>query len=151
MRLQLFNAAYYMALQNFAEKTDLIDYWRALQGDDEDRRANTLLKAASNHLRQVARNNGKDLDKVIGEGDTLDELLKENVKNVTLAVVKRAMLTPQDAPPADEWGQSAGVYSQTMKFTNPAGDMFVKSSELELLGFKSVSGRRQFGILRGVR
>lgn len=135
-------------MQPFATITDLQKFWRTLI-EDETERATELLRMSSNYLRQVAKNNNVDIDVLILEDTT--GILAESVKMVVLSSVKRAMTTPSDAPPADEWSQSANPYSETMKFTNPSSDLFFKSSELKLLGLASVSGRGQFGILRGVR
>jgi hypothetical protein len=133
---------------DFATKEDLASFWRTLT-DNEPARADILLNMSSNYLRQVAKNNDKDIDALIVADTT--NIFKENVKMVVLASVKRAMTTPADAPPANEWSQSASPYSETMKFTNPSSDLFFKANELKLLGIASVSGKGQFGILRGVR
>lgn len=133
----------------FASLTDLITFWRALTGVDEQNRATLMLEFASNYLRQIANNNSLNIDEKISLDTT--GVYGANVKMVILAAVKRAMTTPIDAPPADSWSQSASPYSETMQFTNPSGDLYFKYKELELLGIKSISGKSQFGVLRGIR
>lgn len=138
-------------LNDFATVQDLEGFWRPLNSGDETTRATNLLHYASTYLRLIAKNNGVDLDTNIA-ADT-GTLLSDSVKMVILSVVKRAMLTPQDAPPADSWSLSASPYSETMKFTNPSNDLFFKANELSLLGLASVAGRlsSSIGLLRGVR
>jgi len=135
-------------LPDYATIDDLEQFWRTLKAD-ESTRASTLISMASNYLRQVAKNNKTDLDEKITE-DT-SGVLADSVKMITLSAVKRAMLTPTDAPPADQWSQAASPYSESMTFTNPSNDLFFKRNELLLLGLGSVSGKSQFGILRGAR
>lgn len=135
-------------LENLATLQELTEFWRAPEGPDESDRAESLLKTASSYLRQIAKNNRVAIDdKITEEG----EVYSDSVKLVIMMAVKRAMVTPLDAPPADQWSQSASPYSATIKFTNPSSDLYFKSAELKLLGFGSTSGNRQFGLLRGVR
>ena len=137
-----------MSLTPFATTTELASFWRPLT-PDETSRAETLLTMASNYLRQIAANNSIDLDAKIAEDTT--GLLKTNVKTVVLSATKRAMLTPTDAPPADQWSQSANPYSESITFTNPSNDLFFKKNELQLIGVGSIGGQSQFGVLRGAR
>lgn len=133
-----------------ATEQDLANYWRVLNGT-ESARATSLLSYASNYLRQIARNNDVDLDKKLEDAAANgDGLLAETVKMVVLGAVKRAMLTPSDMPPVDQWSQSASPYSESMRFTNPTSDLYFKNNELQLLGLASISGKSQFGLLRGV-
>lgn len=118
-----------------------------MSGASERTRAEMLLEQASDYLRLVARNNGRDLDTMI-EGDTTG-LLAKNVELVVLEAVKRALTTPIDAPPADQWSQAASPYSESMTFMNLSGNLFFKDEELRLIGV--VPTGTQFGILRGVR
>lgn len=136
-------------MANLATIADFEPFWRTLTDNDERNRATTLLDLASSYLRQIAKNNDVDIDEKIADDETCT--YKDSVKLVVMSAVKRAMLTPQDAPPADQWSQSASPYSETMTFTNPSSDIFFKTAELQLLGLGSVSGRGKIGILRGVR
>jgi hypothetical protein len=135
-------------LAPLATVADLVAFWRPLNGNEETR-AEQLITMASNYLRKIAKNNGLDInEQIIVDGSGL---FTANIETVVLAAVKRAMLTPQDAPPADSWSQAANPYSETIRFTNPSSDLFFKKSELELLGFSSIGGTLQIGVLRGLK
>ncbi len=111
----------------FATVTELEAYWRTLDIEEQSR-ANALLTTASNQLRLRAR--PRDLD----QEATDDALIKDALKTVVMDATKRAMTTPIDAPPATDYSQTAGPYSENIKFFNPAGDLFFKKAELKLLG-----------------
>lgn len=112
----------------YANADDLTDFWKAT-GDDT--RANKLLSLASNRLRTIA----KRYDKVLDDEVNSDPAYFETVQWVVMEATKRAMLTPTDAPPANSIQQTAGPYSENIVFTNPAGDLWFKKSELHDLGF----------------
>lgn len=123
----------------FATVDDLEKFWRDLT-PDEQTRAGYLLSLASNQLRQIAMNSGKNLDQMITDG----QVMEDSVKLVVMEAVKRAMLTPVDAPPVNSMSQSqtAGPYaeSSTYTYTNPSGDLWFKKSELSSIG---ISGGKQ--------
>lgn len=127
-------------LQPFATLDDLQKFWRPLTTQAEQDRATYLLALASNQLRQIAINNGKNLDDMISSG----AVMADSVKLVVMEAVKRAMLTPVDAPPVNSMSQSqtAGPYaeSSTYTYTNPSGDLWFKKSELSSIG---ISGGKQ--------
>ena len=136
-----------MATDPLVTIQDLEKFWRPLNGDAETDRATTLLLMAESFLRQIASNNGLDLDVKIAA----DSIFKASVKLILLAAVKRAMTTPVDAPPANNWSQAANPYSETIQFTNPSGDLYFKKNEMQLLGLRSISGKSQFGTLEIAR
>lgn len=118
-----------MALQSFVTVAELEAFWRTLTQPEKDR-ADSLLLLASNRLRLMAENINIDLDaKVNGS-----EVYKSNVQYVVMESVKRALLTPIDAPPANSIQQTAGPYSENITFTNPSGDLWFKKGELSELG-----------------
>jgi len=131
---------------NFATVEDLEKVWRELS-EEEKKRAEELLPMASDYLRQVALNNNIDLDKKV----ELNDIYAKNVRTITLEIVKRVLTTPKDAPPADSWSQAANPYSETIHFTDPSSNIYLKKSEYQLLGFKSINGGNQISLLRGVR
>lgn len=136
--------------QPFASVTELEAFWGKDLDSTEQARATILLQYASDYLRQIANNNGVDIDEKIS-AETSD-IFANAVKMVILSVVKRAMTTPADAPAADSWSQVATPYSESISnFTNPGGDLFFKTNELQLLGFSRISGKSQIGIIRGIR
>lgn len=117
----------------YANHEDLAEFWRALTSE-EDTRADKLLKLASNRLRTRADTLGIDLDEKVNASASYFE----SVQWVVLEATKRAMLTPTDAPPANSIQQTAGPYSENIVFTNPAGDLWFKKSELSDLGLGGV-------------
>lgn len=113
----------------YANADDLAVFWKTLTGDDVTR-ANDLLKRASNRLRVLASGYGIALDTKVND----DLAYFSTVQWVVMEAAKRAMLTPLDAPPANSIQQTAGPYSENITFTNPAGDLWFKKSELHDLG-----------------
>lgn len=138
------------AQNSFATVAELMQSWKALTLE-EQARAETLLLQASNYLRQIAMNNGKDLDDNIDADPT--GVYEANVKMVVMAAVQRSLASPVDMmPDATQWSQSASPYSESMSFTgNVSATLYFKEKELKLLGLGSISGNLGFSVLRGVR
>lgn len=113
----------------YANTDDLAAFWKTLTGDDATR-ATDLLKRASNRLRIIAENIDIDLDAKVNASAAYFS----TVQWVVMEATKRAMLTPTDAPPANSVQKTAGPYSENIVFTNPAGDLWFKKSELHDLG-----------------
>lgn len=113
----------------YADHEDLAEFWRTLS-EAEDTRADKLLSLASNRLRTIASQQSKVLDDLVNG----DPAYFQTVQWVVMEAAKRAMLTPVDAPPANSIQQTAGPYSENITFTNPAGDLWFKKSELHDLG-----------------
>lgn len=138
------------AKNSYATVDELMASWKALTVD-EQARAEVLLLQSSNYLRQIAYNNGQDLDDNI-EGDPTG-VYEANVKMVVMASVQRSIASPTDMmPDATQWSQSASPYSESISFAgNVSATLYFKDKELKLLGIGSVSGRMGTGVLRGVR
>lgn len=138
------------AENSFATVDELMEAWKPLTAD-EQARAEVLLLQSSNYLRQIAYNNGQDIDDNI-DGDPTGVYLA-NVKMVVLSSVQRSIASPTDMmPDASQWSQSATPYSESMSFAgNVSSTLYFKDKELKLLGLGSVSGRLGTGVLRGVR
>lgn len=113
----------------YADHEDLAEFWKTLT-EAEDTRADKLLSLASNRLRTIANQQSKVLDDLVNA----DPAYFQTVQWVVMEATKRAMLTPTDAPPANSIQQTAGPYSENITFTNPAGDLWFKKSELHDLG-----------------
>lgn len=114
----------------YANDVDLSTFWKPITGADIDR-ANSLLKLASNRLRSISKNQGHgDMDVLVNA----DPAYFSVVQWVVMEATKRAMLTPTDIPPANSYQQTAGPYSENIVFTNPAGDLWFKKTELYDLG-----------------
>lgn len=138
------------AKSSFATVSELEASWKPLT-IEEQARAEVLLLQASNYLRQIAVNNGKDLDDNV-EGDPTG-VYGANVKMVVLSAVQRSIASPIDMmPDASQWSQSASPYSESMSFSgNVSSTLYFKDKELKLLGLGSVSGNLGISIMRGVR
>lgn len=126
-----------MAGTVYATTDDLATFWRPLLSTEEDR-ADSLLEFASSRLRMEAAKADIDLDTKVSE----DEDYAAQVKLTVMEAVKRAMLTPIDVPPVDNYSQAAGPYSENFKFTNPSGDLWFKKAELKALG---IMGNQKLG------
>lgn len=119
---------------------------------DAATKASKWIDYASAYLRQIARNNGVDLDYKItldtATGGTFGEVVKMVVSNAVL----RANSMNVEMPDASRYSQAASPYSETISFGNATpSEAFFKNKELKLLGFSSVDGRPTFGVLKGVR
>lgn len=117
----------------YATVADLSTYWRPIT-ESEQARAEDLLTLASSRLRLYANRAGFNLDERIAE----DPDYANAVKWVVMEATKRAMATPVDTPPVDNYSQTAGPYSENYKFTNPSGDLWFKKAELKDLGIYGV-------------
>ena len=110
---------------------DLELYWRPLD-DDEKARASILIKYASAKLRIRGKNSGVDVDEKIALDDTGSYKLL--CTGVVCNSVKRAICTPIDSQPVETFSQTAGPYSESLKYTNPNGDLWFSKKELKELG-----------------
>lgn len=117
----------------YATVDDLSTYWRPIT-ESEESRAEDLLALASSRLRLYSNRAGFNLDERIAE----DPDYANAVKWVVMEATKRAMATPVDTPPVDNYSQTAGPYSENYKFTNPSGDLWFKKAELKDLGIYGV-------------
>lgn len=124
-------------LTAFATVAQLEAFWKPLSGAEETR-ATSLLLLASNRLRVIGEQVDIDVDARAEES----EAYASNLAWVVMEATKRAMLTPTDLPPVDTWQQTAGPYSENIKYSNPSGDLWFKKSELSDLdlGGKQILG-----------
>ena len=116
-------------MSNFATVADLEKYWRPLT-TEEQTRAEFLIEIASSRLRIEAQKAGI----AINDRVMYDEDYAQAVELVVMDAVKRAIATPIDTPPVDNFSQSAGPYSENYRFTNPSGDLWFKKAELRSIG-----------------
>ncbi len=135
---------------SLATVDDLEASWKSLDVSEESR-AETILLQASNYLRQIAYNNGQDIDDNILADQT--GVYGANVRMVVVAATQRAMAAPTDmVPDVTQWSQSATPYSESMSFgSNISASIYFKDKELRLLGLGSVSGKVGVSVMRGVR
>lgn len=122
-----------MAGAVYATVEDLSTYWRPIT-ESETPRAEDLLSLASSRIRLYAAKVDIDIDTKVGEDDDYADA----VKWVVMEATKRAMATPVDVPPVDNYSQSAGPYSENYRFTNPSGDLWFKKAELKALGISGM-------------
>ena len=115
----------------FATTQDLIDLWRPLTTEEEDR-AENLLIIVSDELRLRANDVGKDLDEMIEATPALASI----AKSVTCDVVARTLMTSTDQEPTTQFSQSALGYSVSGTYLVPGGGVFIKKNELARLGLK---------------
>lgn len=120
-------------MEPYATVEQLAAYWRTLT-EAETARAGVLLPLASSRLRLMADRVNVDIDGQVASNPSY----AATAQWVVLEAVKRAMLVPTDAPPANQLQTTAGPYSENIVFTNPSGDLWFKNSELEELGLKAV-------------
>jgi|SRR5699024_1138459 len=125
-------------MNDFATIDDLINLWRPLNPDEQER-ATALLTVVSNRLRQEADNVGKDIDKMIDES----EVYKDVVKSVTVDIVARTLMTSTDQEPMKQYSESALGYSVSGTFLTPGGGLFIKRDELKALGLR----RQRYGVM----
>ena len=123
-------------MSTFATINDVEDLFRSLN-TSEIKRAMKLLPVVSDSIRQEAIKVGKDIDKMIKDG----QLLENVVKSVVVDVVARALMTSTDSEPMTQVSQSALGYSVSGTYLVPGGGLFIKKSELARLGLR----RQQYG------
>jgi hypothetical protein len=122
----------------FATVEDAERLWRPLS-QTELNRAAAMLPIISDSLRQEAIKVGKDLDKMIADG----EILKNVVISVTVDVLARTLMTSTDGEPMSQFSQSALGYSVSGTYLIPGGGLFIKKSELARLGLR----RQRYGVM----
>ena len=115
----------------FIEINDIENLFRNLS-NDEEKKANCLLRVVSDSLRQEAKKVGKDLDEMIENG----EVYKNVVKSVCVDVIARNLMTSTNSEPMEQVSQSALGYSFSGTFLVPGGGLFIKKSELARLGLR---------------
>lgn len=122
----------------FATLEDVRTLWRAMTPAEENK-AEALLPVVSDSLRTEAAHVGKNLDFMIAD----DPALASVAKSVTVDVVARTLLTPDNEAPMTQTSQSALGYSVSGTYLVPGGGLFIKRSELARLGLR----RQQIGVL----
>lgn len=115
-------------MEAFATVEQLESRWRSLS-DLEKPRAETLLLDASVIICDECEKHGIEVD-------SSDEKQSLKFEAITCEMVKRAMLTPIDQAPINNYSQTAGSYSESVTYVNPTGDLYLTSGEQKRLGFK---------------
>lgn len=125
-------------MSDFATVDDVIALWRNLSIAERDRVA-ALLPVVSDSLRMEARKAGKDLDRMVAT----DAALANVARSVTVDVVARTLMTPNDEAPMTQFSQSGFGYTQSGTYLVPGGGLFIKKSELARLGLR----RQKIGVI----
>lgn len=109
----------------FATYEDLEARWRPLS-EDEQARASVLLDDAAVYLQNFVAVVPEDLAQA------------EALKIVSCSMVQRSMMASEnDAFGITEQTIKADIYSQSLSFANPSGDLYLTASEKRLLGITS--------------
>lgn len=112
---------------------DLIERWRPLTAD-EIAQAETYISDCENALHVFAYDRGKDLDAMIEEYPPRGDLYVA----IVCDIVRREMQAVTETGPAmSQYSQSVNGYNVQGTFLSPGGGLFIKNSELKLLGLGS--------------
>ncbi len=103
----------------FAQVGDLEARWHALTGAERTR-AETLLQDASDMIRTTC--------------PQWHTAKPATLKRIACMAVKRAMQAGPDMSGVTQSTQTAGSYSESLSYANPAGDLYLTTSEKEALG-----------------
>lgn len=119
-------------MTNYATIDDIVTLWRPLTAEETER-AEAIIPLVTARLNLEAEKVGKNLPAMV----EADENLAIAAKSVTVDVVARALMTSTNQEPMTQYSQSALGYSVSGTFLVPGGGLFIKASELALLGLKA--------------
>lgn len=109
---------------------DLITRWRSLSNEEIDK-ATIFISDCENQLHVYAHDRGMDLDAMLDEYEPRREVYKA----VVCDVVRREMnAISDDSPAMSQYSRSVNGYNVQGTFLSPGGGLFIKNSELEMLG-----------------
>ena len=100
---------------------------------------NAYLEKLTEKIKMNSVDVGKDLDVMIINNKVLPSV----VKSVTVDVVVRALATPTNETPMTQYSQSALGYSVSGTYLVPGGGIFIKNTELKILGLKN----QRYGVI----
>lgn len=103
----------------FAEVPDLESRWHPLTAAEYSR-AEALLQDASDLIRTTC--------------PRWNTAKPATLKRIACMAVKRAMQARPDMDGVTQATQTAGSYSESLSYANPAGDLYLKTDEKEALG-----------------
>lgn len=114
---------------------DLINRWRTLSQDEQDK-ATIYIGDCESALHVIATGQGVDLD---------ERLTDTNYATLYTAivcdVVRREMTSTGDGPAVTQYSQSVNGYNMQGTFLSAGGGLFIKNSELKLLGLRKQIAR----------
>lgn len=122
---------------DYAELADLRFHWPKLSAEDEPEAAQKLHEASIE-----IRGNYPDLDRRIAVPIEAGGMDPEIPKLVACRMVKRSMTAPDDhMAGVDQVQQSAGPFGQTLRFTNPDGNIYLSKGDRNLLKASRPKGK----------
>ena len=127
-------------MTNLASVNDINSLWKPLSHAEQEQ-VEALLPIVSDSLRQEAKRVGKDLDKMVANG----EILPNVVKSVVVDVISRYLdqLSSDNASTLSQESQSALGYSWSGTYVNTGGGMSILKKDLKRLGLT----RQRFGMV----
>lgn len=127
-------------MENLASVNDVNSLWKPLSNAEQEQ-VEALLPVVSDSLRQEAKRVGKDLDKMVANG----EILPNVVKSVVVDVISRYLdqLSSDNASTLSQESQSALGYSWSGTYVNTGGGMSILKKDLKRLGLT----RQRFGMV----
>lgn len=126
--------------ESFASVDDVRDLWRDLT-TAESERTTDLLPVISNALRYEAHKVGKDLDAMISDDDSLEDVAKA----VTVDIIQRILRQSTNGDAMTQESQSALGYTWSGTYAIPGGGVAsaIMKNDLKRLGLK----RQRYGAL----
>ena len=124
--------------KDYATIEDIELLYRELDAE-ESIKAQALIPVVCDRLRTYADNKGRDLDAMIEAKPALANV----AKSVVVDVVGRNLQTPTEGAPMSQFSESALGYSVSGTYLVPGGGIFIKNSELKLLGLT----RQRYGVI----
>lgn len=117
---------------------DLIARWRTLT-NDESAKAETYISDVENALHVYAHDRGYNLDEMLTDSAERADLYTA----VVCDIVKREMTSSTDESPAlSQSSLAVNGYSVSGTYLVPGGGLFIKNSELKLLGLMKQKSRK---------
>ena len=116
---------------------DLIARWRPLTNDELEI-ADTFITDVENALHVYAYDRGYNLEELLETPAERAGLYTA----IVCDIVRREMTSNSDESPAvSQYSQSVNGYSVSGTFLSPGGGLFIKNSELKLLGLQGQKAR----------
>lgn len=117
---------------------DLIERWRTLT-NDESAKAEVYISDVENALHVYAHDRGYNLDEMLTDPAERADLYTA----VVCDIVKREMTSSTDESPAlSQSSLAVNGYSVSGTYLVPGGGLFIKNSELKLLGLMKQKSRK---------
>lgn len=116
---------------------DLIERWRPLSQSEMDQ-ATIFLSDCESALHVYAYDRGFDLDQMMEDYPPRADLYTA----IVCDIVRREMQSASETGPAvSQYSQSVNGYNVQGTFLSPGGGLFIKNSELKLLGLTNQKAR----------